>query len=276
MAVYAVAGTLGSFLTAGTPDHVTDLSVGAWMGVIALLFAHAAALRIFERGASWSYVGLGRHNASPGLLSSGFFVGALAIGIPSVLLLVTHQLAVEPASAGSWWVATARSTLFLLPAAFIEELFLRGYIFAVLRESVGWKWTLIGTSITFGLLHLGNPGATPESTMLVITAGFFLGTIVLVTNSLYAAWMAHFAWNWTMAALMHTAVSGFGVATPNYQIVDAGPDWLTGGAWGPEGGLAAGASMIAFTLFFYARHLQRLQRTNNSSRFNNTTLNART
>ncbi|MBV9879811.1 MAG: hypothetical protein JO180_04905, partial [Gemmatirosa sp.] len=33
--------------------------------------------------------------------------------------------------------------------------------------------------------------------------------------------------------------------TPGYRTVDAGPDWLTGGPWGPEGGLAAGAGMLA-------------------------------
>jgi membrane protease YdiL (CAAX protease family) len=180
-------------------------------------------------------------------------LGILAIGLPSAVLLLTRQLSLVDAPAGSWTDAAVRSTLFLLPASLIEELFLRGYIFATLRRSVGWKWALIGTSVTFGLLHLQNPGAGPESTLLVIIAGFFLGTVVLVTDSVYAAWMAHFTWNWTMAVVMHAAVSGIGMATPNYQIVDSGPDWLTGGAWGPEGGFAAGISMILFTLVLMAK-----------------------
>jgi membrane protease YdiL (CAAX protease family) len=187
-------------------------------------------------------------------------MGALAIGVPSVVLLLSRELRVEPAPPGSWGVTALQAALLLVPAALTEELLLRGYIFAVLRETVGWRWTLIGTSIVFGLLHLRNPGADAEAIVLVIIAGFFLGAIVIVTESLYAAWMAHFAWNWVMAGALHTAVSGLGLATPNYRVVDAGPDWLTGGAWGPEGGVAAGLGMFAFLFYLFGRHLGRLER----------------
>ena len=54
----------------------------------------------------------------------------------------------------------------------------------------------------------------------------------------YAAWAAHFAWNWTMAVVFHVAVSGLPLESPGYRYVDAGPDWATGGSWGPEGGAA--------------------------------------
>jgi hypothetical protein len=67
---------------------------------------------------------------------------------------------------------------------------------------------------------------------------------VAITRSLYAAWMAHFAWNWTMAVLLHIPVSGLETETPDYRTVDAGPDWATGGPWGPEGGAAAALGMV--------------------------------
>ena len=47
-----------------------------------------------------------------------------------------------------------------------------------------------------------------------------------------------------MAGLLHTAVSGAGLGSPNYRIVDAGPDWATGGAWGPEAGMITGAGLL--------------------------------
>jgi hypothetical protein len=61
--------------------------------------------------------------------------------------------------------------------------------------------------------------------------------------------MAHFAWNWTMAVLFHTAVSGYPFESPRYRYVDAGPDWATGGSWGPEGGIPAGLGMIGGMAF---------------------------
>jgi len=105
----------------------------------------------------------------------------------------------------------------------------------------------------FGLLHIGNPGATPATIGIVILAGLLLGTIVVVTGSLYAATAAHLAWNWVMAGLLHVPVSGFGVATPDYRLVDAGPDWVTGGAWGPEGGLGAAIGLGGALAYFHGR-----------------------
>ncbi len=229
------------------------------MDFIAVLAATFISLRWVD-GLDWDFVLLGRSSAKPALLSSGFLLGMVAIGVPCVVLLVTNELRAVTSPSGNWIAAAAQLALFLLPAAAAEELLLRGYIFAVLRETVGWKTTLIATSIVFGLLHFRNPGADAENIIVVVIAGFFLGTIVLVTESLYAAWMAHFAWNWTMAAGLHTSVSGIGVSAPNYRIVDNGPAWLTGGSWGPEGGLAAAVGMFAFLFYLHARYLGRLQR----------------
>ncbi|MGH7690584.1 MAG: lysostaphin resistance A-like protein, partial [Gemmatimonadaceae bacterium] len=156
-----------------------------------------------------------------------------------------------------WWMAAARVSWFLLPAALLEELLTRGYLFAVLRESLGWRPALAVTSVIFGGLHIPNHGATVETITLVTLAGVLFGAIILATGSLYAAWMAHFGWNWAMAVPLHSPVSGFPLATPNYQLLDAGPRWLTGGAWGPEGGLAAAVGMMAGLTYLYARRGRR-------------------
>ena len=136
------------------------------------------------------------------------------------------------------------SAVVLLPSAFAEELFARGYIFALVREAVSWKVALAATSIGFGMVHVANPGANWLSLSVVVLAGFFLGAVVLATGSLYAATLAHFSWNWFIAAVLHMPVSGIPVAgSPDYRVVETGPDWLTGGSWGPEGGLAAGLGL---------------------------------
>jgi hypothetical protein len=167
------------------------------------------------------------------------------------------MLQIVPTSPGSWWGEAGRSTALLLPAAFFEELFIRGYVFAVLRRAAGWRTALVVTSIVFGLLHAANPGADGESILAVIVAGFFLGAIFLFTRSLYAAGAAHFAWNWIMAGALHIAVSGIPSRDPDYRVVETGPDWLTGGPWGPEGGAAAVAAMFIVVFYLYGRHQRR-------------------
>jgi membrane protease YdiL (CAAX protease family) len=198
-------------------------------------------------------VWLGREAAEPSRFAFGFVIGGLAIGIPVILLIAVHWLRALPSAVGSWAGAALRVSLFLLPAALVEELTTRGYILSVLRESWGWAWAIGATSIGFGLLHVFNNGANVEAVGLVTLAGVFLAGVVYATRSLYAAWMAHFAWNWTMAVLFHTAVSGFPMEAPGYRYVDAGPDWATGGEWGPEGGVPAGLGMAVGMVYLFKR-----------------------
>src|SRR5262249_26878990 len=122
-------------------------------------------------------------------------------------------------------------------------LLMRGYLLSVLRESWGWFWSIAATSIAFGLLHIQNPGANAGSIAMVTLAGFFPPVGRYAPRRLYAAWIGPFAWNFTMAVLFHAAVSGLPLESPGYRYVDAGPDWATGGPWGPEGGLAAALGM---------------------------------
>jgi membrane protease YdiL (CAAX protease family) len=207
----------------------------------------------------WSVVGLDRAAASPRLLLQGAAYGGLTIGAASLVLLGFHQLRIEQSISGSWWAAAGQSSAALLPAAFSEELLLRGYIFFVLRRAAGWKTALIITSVLFGLIHAWNPAADAESVLAVIVAGFFLGVILLATRSLYAAGAAHFLWNWVMAVAFHIEVSGLASPNPDYRTIETGPDWLTGGAWGPEGGVVAVAAMFVGIFYLYGRYSRRME-----------------
>ena len=220
--------------------------------VIGLLAAHAIMLLGVDRS-TWSYVGLDAAAARASTLAYAWILGALPILLPSLVLLAFGWLVVRPSLQGSWWMAAVQVSLFLLSAALGEELFSRGYLFATLRDWFGWPFALMLTSIGFGLLHLANPDADARSVSLVVLAGVFLGAILLVTRSLYAAWIAHWAWNWVMAVPLHVAVSGLPLAHPDYQVVDSGPDWITGGRWGPEGGAAAAVGMLVGLGYLYLR-----------------------
>ncbi|MEO7084511.1 MAG: type II CAAX endopeptidase family protein [Gemmatimonadaceae bacterium] len=222
--------------------------------LIGLIAGTAFVLQVIDKR-PWRDVWLGRDALRPAMVILGFAVGALAIGLPILSLIEVGWLREAAGPAGAWSGAALRVSLMLLPAALVEELLTRGYVLSVLRESWGWTAAIVLTSVVFGLIHLENNGVNVMSVSLVIVAGFFLAVVVYVTKSLYAAWMAHFAWNWTMAVLFHTAVSGYPLESPSYRYVDAGPDWATGGEWGPEGGLPAGLGMGAGmgVLFFVKR-----------------------
>jgi hypothetical protein len=56
-----------------------------------------------------------------------------------------------------------------------------------------------------------------------------------------------------MAVLLHIPVSGLETETPDYRTIDAGPDWATGGPWGPEGGGGAALGMLGGLAYLVAR-----------------------
>jgi uncharacterized protein len=252
-----LVGSIVSVLTLRVQEQVVSDYISPAATLLAFALAHFVMLRMDKK--PWSAVGLGRGDARPRVLALGFVTGICAIGLPSALLIASSQLQIMPAREGSSLSAAGLAIVMLLPAAFYEELAMRGYPFMAIREAFGWKAALIVTSTVFGLLHMANPNVDAESVLLVILAGFFLGAILLATGSLFAAGMAHFGWNWAMAALMHTNVSGVAVPSPDFRTVDTGPDWLTGGAWGPEGGLAAGVGMFVAFIYLYARRIRRLE-----------------
>ena len=229
-----------------------------WVQAAGMLGGTALALRVVEKR-PWRDVWLGSDAARPSLLVAGFLIGAAAIAVPIAGLIGVHWLRPSAGGAGSWPGAAVRISMMLLPAALFEELVARGYILFVLQEWWGWAWAIVATSVGFGLLHLGNNGVTAESVALVMLAGLFLAGVLYATRSLYAAWMAHFAWNWTMAVVFHTAVSGYPMEAPGYRYVDAGPDWATGGEWGPEGGVPAGVGMIGGAGLVYLLSRRRRQ-----------------
>jgi membrane protease YdiL (CAAX protease family) len=214
--------------------------------VAGALLATWLSLRWLEHK-PWSDVALHAGAAKPAKLGIGFTIGGVAIALPILFLIAIGWLGREGTGIAGWGHPLVRVTILLLPAAFAEELISRGYMLTALRDGTNWTVAVILTSVGFGLLHLQNAGADFQSVALVTLAGVFLAMVRIATDSLYAAWMAHFAWNWVMAAIFHARVSGFAFDAPAYRYVDAGPDWATGGVWGPEGGLFAGLGMLAGT-----------------------------
>ena len=234
-------------------ERISGLRIAAWPWVVALgaLGGHLWTLRLVERR-GWQFVGLSRSAARPALLTQAVLLGSLAVALPTLLLVAFGLASFSPSATAHPALAGLSLVAHLAPAALGEELLARGYPFAVVRERWNGTVAIAGTSALFGLAHLQNIGASLASVLMVTLVGVLLGVVRHVWNSLWAAWLAHLAWNLTLAGALHAAVSGVVFNTSRYHLVEEGPDWLTGGTWGPEGGLMAalGAGLaIAFVLW---------------------------
>ncbi len=222
--------------------------------LVAALAATAIMLRSIDR-AEWSTIHFDRAAARVRPLVMGFLAGCLLIGVVCGALSVLGMLSiVDSPVTSSWIAAAARVSAVLLVASLAEELICRGYLLSVIRDGVGMPAAVVITSALFGLLHLGNAGSTPQSVAVVTLAGLLLAMVRIALKSLYAAWLAHFAWNWIMAVPLHAPVSGIQFESPGYRAITSGPAWLSGGPWGPEGGVVAVLGMLGGLAYFYVRH----------------------
>ncbi|HET7232193.1 MAG TPA: CPBP family intramembrane glutamic endopeptidase [Longimicrobium sp.] len=179
----------------------------------------------------------------------GFGLGGTAIALAAVVLTVAGTVR-WVADSGSWpeYVAALAGALVLFAvAAAAEEAIFRGYAFQALVQGIGAWPAVLASSALFALAHMGNPSVTWVALANIFLAGVMLGWAYLRTRSLWFCTGVHLGWNWTMSALLDFPVSGLIRDTPLYDVASLGPRWMTGGNFGPEGGIAASAVIVALT-----------------------------
>lgn len=122
--------------------------------------------------------------------------------------------------------------------AFGEEIAFRGYILQNLRQDWGTPVALLASSFLFALLHGLNPHFTPLALVGIALAGVFMAYGYLLSGSLWLPIAFHFAWNFAQGPLFSLPVSGL-ASEGLLLLVERGdsPSLITGGAFGPEGGV---------------------------------------
>lgn len=180
-------------------------------------------------------------------LSAGLAIGAGVMAATVLLLALAgaYRYVAEAGSLVGWLTISGISlAAFAIPAA-AEEAVFRGYFFRTLFEGAGAVPAIIVTSLLFTLVHGSNPNVTWFGLVNIMLAGVLLAVAVLRTGTLWLATALHLGWNWVMAGPLDLPVSGIGgYDVPLYDVAGTGPTWLTGGDFGPEGGLAGTAAVL--------------------------------
>lgn len=174
----------------------------------------------------------------------------MVLGLLAAALAMVMGLAVAGASwtmgegtlFGWFRSATLTAAALSLPAL-SEEIMFRGLPLVLLAGVIGRWQAVVATSLLFGLSHFGNPDATLLGLVNISLAGVLLGAVFFTPGGIWAAWGAHLGWNLSLAAL-GAPVSGLPLAIPLLEYQPGGPAWVSGGAFGPEGGILASVATI--------------------------------
>jgi membrane protease YdiL (CAAX protease family) len=202
----------------------------------------------------------------------GFRLGAgwwldLLFGMVLGALLITVVFLVE---LGLGWVEVTGSfethggapfvISILFPAAYFvcvgisEEIVSRGYQLKNAAEGLNYPalgprgaillaWFL-STSF-FAVLHADNPNATLLSTLNIVLAGLMLGFGYVLSGELAIPIGLHITWNFFQGAVYDFPVSGIEGFGPTLLTTQQdGPEFWTGGPFGPEGGLLVPGIML--------------------------------
>lgn len=239
-----LAGGLSPADLARHPPLLFALVQGAGLLVafgLATWLVGVKLLRLDARALRWS-IDLGKARA---------FLLGLALGaLPAILAMVLGVVA-----GGAAWLRDSGgptdyaggllATVGLLaPAALAEEVMFRGVPLVVLARLMGRPLALVLLSVLFSLAHLDNPDVSARAIGNIALAGILLSLAFYTPGGMWTAFGAHLGWNATLAAL-GAPVSGLPFDIPWIDYAMGGPAWLTGGSFGPEGGILGTVAITA-------------------------------
>ena len=234
-----VTGLAGVVLPAGLQFGSFALLLGALLGgwsMLALDGKSPDALGLYVERSTAREMALGT--------TIGVGIALVVVGVMAAAGGLTWSA--QPGSAAEWVKGGVGALLLLTVPVAAEEALLRGYPLQALAEAVGAPLALVATSVAFGMMHMGNPDVTALGLANVTAAGLLLGAVYLRTGSLWWATGVHLGWNWAHGYLVDLLVSGLEILdAPLYEGASAGPDWLGGGAFGPEGSAVTTVVVLA-------------------------------
>ncbi len=199
----------------------------------------SAALIHFVEKRPFASLGLAWNAFTTRHIYWGFGVGAVLITIAVTMLNGFGYAEIE---AGYWtWDSVshlcANQFVFFFFAAAVEELLFRGYLFQAAIESSNVTVAVIASSLLFSIVHSWNPGITGLAYCNIFIAGLLFAGAYIRTRQLWLPIALHAGWNFFQGTIYGADISGVSLGGHLLTTSLSGPEWLTGGAFGPEGSI---------------------------------------
>ncbi|UAL29833.1 CPBP family intramembrane metalloprotease [Nocardioides rotundus] len=196
----------------------------------------AAVLLPRRRGDHRSW-GIRPDRGTPGRYLLGVGLAALAIAAPFVVLLLTGVTDVRGGEPQAGEIVAI--AVYFVVLAGVEELVFRGLLLNGVIELTGRPVVAVPlVALAVAVPYLFADGVTPLSFVSAVLAGIMYGVAFLITTSVWTAAGMRASWNLTLGPVLGFEVSGQSLVDhPVLEQTLDGARWVTGGAYGPEGGL---------------------------------------
>lgn len=190
--------------------------------------------------------------------AKGLLTGLAMMSLTVFVMLLTGNLSITGIG-----IAPSSAVLFIayiamwIPQGASEELMFRGYMLPRIGRRFGRIFAVFFTSASFALLHGANAGVTPLAVLNLILIAVFFAELALLTGDIWMVSAAHSVWNFAQGNLFGLRVSGTQNAASLLHTVYGGKASaiLTGGDFGPEGGLiVTGVTALSLLILFVLRH----------------------
>ncbi|SCW60378.1 ABC-2 family transporter protein [Ruminococcaceae bacterium YRB3002] len=129
-----------------------------------------------------------------------------------------------------------------------EEIMFRGYMMPRVASRFGLAPAIGVSSLLFCLFHCINPGFNIIAFINLILISVLYALIAYYTDNIWILCAAHTMWNFTQGNIVGLEVSGNSgnVSLIHTELSDSASALITGGIFGPEGGLAVtGVTVVA-------------------------------
>ncbi len=228
-------------------NDVALLGINAWALLVPAAVALLFMIRFVDHVPLITF-GVGFHERWARDLGYGLSVAVLMLVFYDTFSVLLGEVRIEAAIHNAeFWTPWILTILILAVSAANEELLFRGYPFQVLMVAIGPWPAMILMSGLFGLGHALNPSATSLGTLNTFLAGILLCLAYVRTRSLWFPYGIHIGWNLAIGPIFGFSVSG--ITMESYWIsASRGPEWLMGGAYGPEGGVLGTGVMLTAIL----------------------------
>jgi membrane protease YdiL (CAAX protease family) len=233
-------------------SQINQFLLGSSISLISAIAANWLTMRLFEK-LRLKHLGLNLDKKAFVSALGGIFIGFAAISLTAIIAGVLGNYTLEKnTTAGidaKCLNALLLGAIFFIAAAW-EEILFRGYILQTMVRSNQPIAGILISSILFAAIHLLNPNPGIISTLNTLLAGIWFSIGYLRTRSLWLPISMHFSWNWFQTAFFGVEVSGITTLTQSPFLIemDNGPEWITGGIYGLEGGIAATLVLILIIL----------------------------